>query len=171
MRKNLDLSPQATRVSCLAGRTFLASDPGVPKSLGLPASALSLEPRFHGVPDLPAPLSSSSSESHAYPVRVLREPVHLLRPPRHGCSLREGERGRTRRGLVAAGLRAAGAPRTCDSSGPRESAAATAASRRERARVSSAKMSKLCSASSREVRRGKRSLTRQGQAKGRASPT
>lgn len=37
-------------VSGLAGLTFLASNPGVPKSLGLPASALSLEPQGPGPP-------------------------------------------------------------------------------------------------------------------------
>lgn len=44
----------------------------------------------------------------AYPVGALREPVHLLRPPRHGCSRRAGERGGTRPGLVAARAWAAG---------------------------------------------------------------
>lgn len=53
VKKILDLYPLVTMVSCLAGRTFLASNPGVPKSLGLPASALSLDPRPHGGPRPP----------------------------------------------------------------------------------------------------------------------
>lgn len=99
-----------------------------PVLLGPPASRLRT-PRSR---DRPGP---------AYPIGVLREPVHLLRPPRHGCSLRAGGRGRTRPGLVAARLREAGAPVRLR--GPRRSTAATAVGPGVPARCSAAKMSKV----------------------------
>lgn len=74
---------------------------GPPPAPGEASRAPSLEPRRPRAPGRPGP---------AYPVGALREPVHLLRPPRHGRSRPAGERGRTRRGLVAARAWAAGAP-------------------------------------------------------------
>lgn len=160
-------SAPAAMVSCLARLAFLPSNPEIPGSLGLRASAPSLEPRPHRVADLPSAVSSSA-EPHTYPVRVLREPVHLLRPPRHGCSLREGERGRTRRGLVAAGLRERLGLATrwpsrvgcCHSPSARGSQGAPPPPKRQ----------KLCGASVCEEPGGKPSPTRLGRAEGPAAP-
>lgn len=111
--KRISTYPAGDNGQLLGGARVPGLEPRSPQVSGPPCLCPLPSAQNHRVPDLPSPVSSSA-KSHTYPVRVLREPVHLLRSPRHGCSLREGERGRTRWGLVAAGLRAAGAPRTCD---------------------------------------------------------
>lgn len=78
--------------------------PSNPDAPTVPASSPP-EPR---APHSPVPASPAlepgrpQGRGPAHPVGALGEPVHLLRPPRHGCSRRAGERGRTRPGLVAA---------------------------------------------------------------------
>lgn len=154
--ENPDLSLVTINCQLPAGLPFRASNPELrfpPESQGLPAS----RPR----PRTPAPGASAPGTRRtaplpqgpgpptprpapqAHPVGVLGEPVHLLGPPRHGCSLRTGERaredaagprGRPTRGGGSSGAR----PRA-----PRGSAAATAVGPRVLARIPTDKMSKV----------------------------